>query len=123
MILHQAICDQCGNVTEISDGAQCFQVVLKSFSLSDHNWNDRFGNSWAGQPKKPSVIDQVDWCNSTFCDRECFVNFLNEKMLYNGMIKLNKEEMENLRGDRPEETKKVTARDINEYCENPKSSR
>lgn len=109
MILHQSICDECGNITEINKGCKSFQIVLKSYPLGDHSFNDTFGNQWSSAgPKKTIASDgQVDWINSTFCDSECFIEYLKNKMTNNGLLQLSKEELQQLEDDQPKEIKEL----------------
>ena len=103
MITHNAICDRCGNQTEVTSVSSCFQIVLKVYTLSAHPWNDTFGNNWGTSKKSTSSSeDKVDWINSTFCDKECFVEYLKEKMLDNGLIQQTEKEMEEMEKGFPE---------------------
>ena len=109
MITHQSICRECENQTEISKNSKSFQVVLKSFALSQHHFNDKFGNEWfASSTKKSTMLpDQVDWINESFCDRDCFIEYLKQHMLDNGMIKITQEELEQMEENQPKEVKEM----------------
>lgn len=124
MITHQSICKTCGNQTEIDQNTKSFQAVLKVYPLKEHSFNDTFGdNSWfAGNKKTTSLADQIDWINESFCDKECFIEYLKEKMTDGGTLKLSQEEIEQLEEEQPEvkEIKRIskTLRDL-EQMANP----
>lgn len=103
MITHQSICSHCGNQTEIDKNTESFQAVLKIYPLKDHSFNDSFssGNNWLTN-KKTVLPDQIDWINESFCDKECFVEFLKEKMTDCGVFKLSQEEIEQMEEEHPE---------------------
>lgn len=101
MIVHNSVCRQCGNETQIDRNTRSFQAVLKVYPLKDHTWNDQFGNNW-GTTKKLISTDQIDWLNESFCDKECFVEYLKEKMMDNGTLKLSQEEIEQMEEEQPE---------------------
>ena len=54
--------------------------------------------------------DQIDWINESFCDRECFIEYLKEKMTDCGVFKLSQEEIEQMEEEQPEikEIKRVS---------------
>ena len=108
MLIHSSICKECGNQTEIDKHSKCFQIVVKSYILSQHNFNDRFTNDWTASTKKSTTpTGQVDWINESFCDRDCLVEYLKQHMLDNGMIKLTEEELKQMEEDQPKEMKSV----------------
>ena len=107
MIVHFCVCDRCGTQTIIDKGTKAFQVVLKSYALSQHGFNDSFGNNWNSTKKSLLPTDQVDFINASFCDRECFLDFLKEKMLHNGMFHVTREELEKMEEDGKDEMQEI----------------
>ena len=109
MIQHNVICTQCGNISEIDKNSKSFQMVMKSYSLSEHNFNDTFGNSWSSGNKisKAGSLDRVDFVNSSFCDKDCFVEYLKQHMTDGGMIQMTKEEFEQSEEEQPKEIKEL----------------
>lgn len=106
MITHNVVCFQCSNVTEIDKNSNSFQVVLKSYKLAEHSFNDQFGNNWlSGKPKLTSLPNQVDFVNSSFCDRECFIEYLKQHMTDDGMLQMTKDEIEQYEDQQPKEVK------------------
>jgi len=105
MIVHYAICDHCGQQNEINKETRAFQASLKVHDLTHHNFNDSFTNQWASSTKKDSKSASgfVDFINLTFCDKECFVYYLNERMTENGQISLTQEELKSLEEKEPSE--------------------
>ena len=88
MIQHNAICSQCGNVDEIDKNAKSFQAVLKVYRLAEHSFNDTFGNNWSSTKTKALPPDQTDFINSTFCDKNCYMEYIKQHMKQNGIILL-----------------------------------
>ena len=109
MIQHLAICSQCGNQSEIDKNTNAFQTVLKVYGLKDHSFNDSFGNNWLSGPKRATTTspDQVDWINECFCDRDCFIEYLKQKMLDGGMIQMSQEEFKQMEEEQPKEIKEL----------------
>lgn len=106
-------------MTEINSDSKCFQAVLKIWDLSKHSFSDVFDHGWGGssviKPKKTIETNETDNINETFCDKECFIQFLKEKMTDKGMIKLSEEEMEEKK-NRTEKPKSIIKQLNNMGC-------
>lgn len=52
-------------------------------------------------------VTETDLLNATFCDRECFVEFLKDRMTENGLIKLSEEEIQQAEEETEKEIKSM----------------
>lgn len=80
MIVFYNVCDHCGTQKEISSGSLGNGFSVK-FSIEE-------AYEQASNPHKYGIKSY----QGTFCDRECFLEWMKENMNSHGMIKIKAEE-------------------------------
>ena len=97
MILHYAACNQCGQQIEINEeNTIVFQARVQTILLHKHNFNDNFFKEISfGSVKREmtAVRETSDTVSGSFCDKQCFVEYVTDKMQDNGLFKLTTEEI------------------------------
>jgi hypothetical protein len=98
MIKHYCVCDKCGNQVEIDDeNRNLFHCYVSSVPLIEHRFNNPdpspgFAIAGFGELKLASTIKRQ--ISLSFCDKQCFINYMQSNMNANGTFNYTKDEIE-----------------------------
>ncbi|MBI2449662.1 hypothetical protein HYV49_05190 [Candidatus Pacearchaeota archaeon] len=95
MIINYAACDHCGTQTEINEeNKNVFQARIQTIILCRWKFNTNFFSEyWPKESDKSSDRGTKNNINLTFCDKECFIDYIKKTMTDNGTMRLSEDEI------------------------------